>query len=204
MKSPSTPVENIKAHLDELILQLSLGKAEALEFIEEHKGKFLSIIEETGGKVEDSPEVDEDRTAMIRQRLEELRVQLALGKMEGQEQLKNRAEQINEAIQGAQKDIEPLKESATEVLRDLAGGFESGSESFKDKLHALAINLGLGELVEDEKLKEKKEEVTSQIKDIAEDIKPIIEEKSAAVEELSKEIQTAVQGLRENLRQLLN
>lgn len=77
-------------NLEELQVQIALGKAEAQDKYEEVKKKFNLFIHESDLKIKGVKEDLEE----LRSKFEELRVQLALGKAETQELFENQKKQL--------------------------------------------------------------------------------------------------------------
>ena len=76
----------LKREIDELLLQLSLGKAEAADFIEDQKKNFGKVVDEVSEKVvaaeKAGTDAGADAAASAKRKLDELKLQLALGRME--------------------------------------------------------------------------------------------------------------------------
>ncbi len=102
MSDDETPslFDTLKSEIDSLILQLNLGKAEAVDYVEKHKGDLLSLVDKAQGEIE---------SGLLRQRMDELKLQLALGKMESREKLEEQREKISTAINETKKEWEPVQ-----------------------------------------------------------------------------------------------
>lgn len=181
-----------KQELDELVVQLRLGKAEATDYVESHK----SDLDRRLGEIQDSLG-DSETYAALRGRLDELRVQLALGKMESRDQLEVQRARIGSAIHAAREEWQTLEEG----LRDELG---QRSESLETKLNALGLDLGIAAVVAEDDLKVRKEELALQAERLGEKVKSASSEASEKTEEIVTEAREAWTDLKDNLRRLFS
>ena len=181
-----------KQELDELVVQLRLGKAEAADYVESHKSDLdrrLGEIQATLG--------DSETCAALRGRLDELRVQLALGKMESKDQLEAQRDKIGSALHAAREEWHSLEEGVREELGHRG-------ESLETKLNALGLDLGLAAVVAEDDLKVRKEELTLQAERLAEKVKTAGSEAGEKSEEVIAEAREAWSDLKDNLRRLFS
>lgn len=161
----------LKREVDELLLQLSLGKAEAADFIEEQKGRFGNVVDEVTRKVVEAEkagaEAGAEKAAAARRKLDELKLQLALGRMETRDAYEEQKGKIGDAIEAVRAELKPLEEKLPEALKEARERFEIGAEGFKTKIETLALNLGVGKIVAEEELKLKKDQVTEELKELS-------------------------------------
>lgn len=143
--------------IDEFVVQMALGKAEAKDDFEEIKKQFRARVHEFKLLLNDFP-----RHAMspsIKQRIDELEVQLALGKAETKDQFEDQKDKLLKAINGIEaavnKWIGELENSPT---------FGHEIEKFKLKLEILRLRFSL-----------KKIEVKDEFKDQMSKTKEVIE-----------------------------
>jgi|GEM_PF-839077 len=197
-------IRKAKAEIDELVLQLSLGKSEALDFIEQQKQVFSEIIKDTEGRVTLSDLIDDEKTTKIRQHLGELKLQLALGRMESRDNYVEQKDRISKAIDDVQVDLAPLKESASDVLQKVLGGFQNGSESFRTKLNALALNLGIGMAVAEDEAKLHKDRLHEELQEAQTKLQPSLDEAARRTKEAGDEARDVLDGIRDNLKTLIS
>jgi hypothetical protein len=131
----------LRQHLDEMRVQMSLGKADASDYLEEQKAKFADRLESAKDMVEKSPLIDNDLTKSIKARMDQLKLQLALGKMETKDACREQKEKIARAIDSLRDTTAPLKESANEAFAEFSDVVEGGAEFLKAKLSALGARL---------------------------------------------------------------
>ena len=141
-------ISRLKQEFDELRLQLALGKTEAVDFLEKQKEQLKVRAEEAKAHVEKNPLIDEATTNFLKGRLDELRLQLALGKMETRDAVAEQQPKIEKALESVKEGMAPLREKAGDAFKEFSDLFEHGTDFFKTKLDALGVNLGLNEKAE--------------------------------------------------------
>jgi len=183
-------IRSLKRHVDELVVQLSLGKAEAVEQVEHGKELLREKIDRArqalpGGGVPSS----------LAGRLDHLRLQLALGRMETRDAVEHQREKIHEAIEEVREEIHELDETVREDLGEAAEGLQL-------KLNALALNLGIAALVAEDEARTLKDELSLKASRLAERLKSSASEKGDEVEEVAREAREAYDDIKDNLRRL--
>lgn len=189
-------VKRLKQEVDELLLQANLGKAEALDFVEEHKGKFNEVLDLATAKLVEAPE-DGEKSSQLNQKIDELKLQLALGKMESRDAYEEQRTKLESSVQNVKEVWDPLED-------ELKGLIETGAEALMTKLDAAALNLDLGSLVVEEEAKIQKDKIQTELKDLQRQIEPALEETKDTVETVGAELATAFTDIKDKLRQLLN
>ena len=149
MEDPSNPnpslVSRLKREIDELALQLDLGKAEAVDFVEDRKRELRDIVDQVKQAVDDGKVAGGEQANSLKQSLDELRLQLALGKMESRDALSEQRQKISAAVDSTRECLEPVE-------KDMKDRIQATGESLKTKLSALALDLGIRSAVAEEEL----------------------------------------------------
>ncbi len=138
--------------LDELVLQFSLGKAEAKDKFEEIKSDFRDRIREFKN-LTTNPQVNEVRNE-LRQHLEELEEVLKRGTAQSVEAFKNQKEQIEDALDRFKKYTEKHLPNALDFEH-----FEHELEKFKLKLEILRLAFELKKFEVKDSFKEKMHDI---------------------------------------------
>lgn len=167
--APEEPslLDRLKREVDELRLQIHLGKAEAEDYIEEHKGEFSGFLGKVRETVESGGEFGAKKGKAIRQKLDELRLQLALGKMETRDAYAEQKEKIGGAVEALKEELEPLAERAGGIWQKVKEKFEVGSEALKTKIDALGLQMGLATAELGEEWELKKEQLGEELRDLS-------------------------------------
>jgi len=158
---------------DELELQMHLGKKEAADKFEEHKDTFLSWIGDLKKKI---GEQSDEKSLQLKQNLDELKLQAALGKMEAGDKFDDYKQKLDKTID---KTIAYCQEAAdvdTFSFENLADSFKNKMEIFKQQ--ALGkINASDEETDQTDAEKNELENNLAKLKDKMEDMKEAGEEK---------------------------
>jgi hypothetical protein len=176
-------IQEWKLRAEELQLQLSLGRMEAIDELEKQKSNFKSFINETTNKVNTMAEkINPEIASQLKTKFEEMQVQLALGQAESKEAFEKQKEKIN---QGLDSIFDLLKKGIKnagmeENLNSFLEKFEGTTETFKTKLEAAKLQFALGKADAKDDLEKNKKEVTEKLNEIRSKIdsnKEIAEEK---------------------------
>lgn len=145
--------------LEELQLQLSLGKAEAKDKFETLKKRFNGVVHEAELKVDDVKEWGHD----LHTKFDELRIQLALGKAETKDVYEAQRKKINLKIHEIETYIQahPKLAKAYDYLL-------TEFERVKLELEILAVNFKLSTLKTTDSLQKRRDEMTAIIKGLKE------------------------------------
>ncbi|HRK53199.1 MAG TPA: hypothetical protein PK185_04740 [Cyclobacteriaceae bacterium] len=122
--------------IDDLALQLSLGKAEAKEKFEGIKKEFRNNIGEFRRLLEETPH--KLITPEIKKKVQELEVQLALGKAETKEEFEEQRKKLLRSIALIEKSIKKWLKNV-----DFPPSIESEMEKFKLKLEIVRLKYSL-------------------------------------------------------------
>ena len=101
----NSSLEKAKQEIEELSVQFSLGKAEAADKFESVKKDFLSKVNEWKIKGEQFKSSGEEKSHTLKAKLEELQVQLALGKAEAKELFHEQKKKIMQSISDLESEI---------------------------------------------------------------------------------------------------
>lgn len=129
--------KKIKQELDELKLQAKLGKAEASDFIEEKKEEFDEFIDQTKDRLQDSVAAEE-KMDLLHQKLDDLKLQLTLGRMEAKDAYDEQKEKIENAIDSTRHELHEIEAVADGVLGKARAAFDHKAGAFTTKVQLLA------------------------------------------------------------------
>jgi len=192
-ESPSTRIiHSLNRRVDELIVQLSLGKAEAAEHVEATK----KSLHEKVGRVR-SAIIPGGSTEAFVAKLDHLRVQLALGKMETRDAYTAQREKIHHALDDARTGFHHLEDRVREDLDDSA-------ETLELKFNALALDLGIAAIVAEDELKTRKDELAVQASRLAGKLKASASAVGEEAETAAREARLAYEDIRDNLKRLFH
>jgi hypothetical protein len=185
-------IRSLKGQIDELMLQLNLGKHEAIDLVEQQKGELRSVVEKVRASLGDG-----QAAQALRRTLDELQLQLALGRMESRDALAEQRGHIHQAV-------DAVKRETGAIEGDLRHALETGADKLLTKLDALALELGIGKTVVEDKLILEKDKVKADLEQLRHKIQPAIEETGDAIERLGHEAKSAFDDIRKSLRSLFD
>lgn len=150
----------VKSKIEGLEVQLTLGKADAEDWLEEEKKKFIDFIGRAKNTVEKAENIRKEKKEELIVKCEELQVQLALGKAESREAFEAQKSKIDVAMKNLQK----VAQNVDDKLSDIPGLLANSGSQLISKLEAFEVQFELGKAESKDILEEKKKEISNQIK----------------------------------------
>lgn len=181
--------------LDELAIQLALGKVEAKEKFEEVKKEFRAHVQEVKNKL--TSKLLKEMVTATTQKLEELEVQLALGKADSAEIFEAQTKKILRAIQSLEKEIKD-KLPQTDELNSF--GYEM--EKFKLKIEILRLKFILKRFEVKDEFKDRMQQARKRIDHLKESAMVKLNEGKDKAEDFKDEVQVIYKHLRKALESL--
>lgn len=177
--------------IDELVLQLALGKAEARDKFEETKQEFRTRVAEF--RVTNVGTEVSATSKKLKGLLEELEVQLALGKADTREMFEEQKEKIEGIVEKVRAEFKKLK---LEVLDK--EHLEHEFEKFKLKLEVLRLRFQLKKFEVRDSFKESMHEAKKKIEQTASRLK-----EKVGPEPTFNTFQKEVKGIYKHLRKVV-
>jgi len=181
--------------LDELAIQLALGKVEAKEKFEEVKKEFRAHVQEVKNKL--TSKLLKEMVTATTQKLEELEVQLALGKADSAEIFEAQTKKILRAIQSLEKEIKD-KFLQTDELNSF--GYEM--EKFKLKIEILRLKFILKRFEVKDEFKDRMQQAHKRIDQFKESAMLKLNEGKDKAEDFKDEVQVIYKHFRKALESL--
>ncbi|MEL7343221.1 MAG: hypothetical protein AAGM67_22245, partial [Bacteroidota bacterium] len=130
--------ENLRTRLDELKVQLALGKAESRDAYEDQKDKLEEALkhtqtalgewsDEADAKLSDVSQVLKEKATLFETKMDLFKVQFALGKAEAKEEWEEKKEEIRSHLMGIRKKADEGKDKAEDKWDEFS---EEMSEAF--------------------------------------------------------------------------
>jgi tRNA U34 5-methylaminomethyl-2-thiouridine-forming methyltransferase MnmC len=181
--------------IDELVIQFALGKAEGKEKFEEIKKEFRQRVSEFK-KLLEIVALD-FLTPETRQKIEELEVQLALGKAESKELFEEQKKKIMKALLEVEAAIKPWINSTK-----LPDNFSHDVEKFKLKLEIIRLKFQLKKFEIKDAFKNNMADARRKIEKISTGIKQKLEAGSFKYDDFRDEMSLAYKHLKKALTDL--
>ncbi|MDF1755087.1 MAG: hypothetical protein P1U89_20025 [Verrucomicrobiales bacterium] len=183
-----TAITKLQQKIDELIVQLDLGKMEAVQKVEEAKEDLHSALNRIRRSKETAKEA-------LQEDLGHVQLQLKLGKMESRDAYFEQKQKIEKSVHRAAQSLKKCEHHAEDEFHDAA-------ENLIDRIHVLGFNLALaGEIAVDE-VQETKAKVKAKLAGVGEELREVGDHAEASAGEVVKESKAALADIRSNLSTL--
>lgn len=174
--------------VDEAILQMSLGKMEAVDKVEQAKDRLHTT----------AISLQQSRHALsspVKQKFDELRLQLKLGRMETRDTYYQQLTKLGESVKAAEK---ALSDSGHEAAED----FKEAANDLFDRIYLLGFQIEMAEKRVADEIRFKRAKVKDQLHELKERIQENIEAADAITHDAVDECYIAYQEIRANLTTL--
>lgn len=155
-----------KSKIEELELQLALGKMDATDEFEKRKKDLNGTVHSMKQKIAGLPQAADDNTLKLKNSLEELQVQLALGKAETKDAYEEQKKKIETSMHNTKRAFNDFKKEAGETLDEAGNSFNENLDSFKGKLDTFKLHYALGKADAKDEWEVKRKELQSQVNTI--------------------------------------
>lgn len=146
---------NWKNSLEEMRLQFSMGKMDAADAFEKQKVHLQSMIESMKTHLDKATDIAEEHANKLRSKLEELNLQLNLGKADGKDMFEEQRKKIDLALQEVFAAGKLAYHGNYGYMMEL---FENNSKAIKTGLEIAQLQLALAKMdVKEESEKARKE-----------------------------------------------
>lgn len=185
-----------RASVEQLNVQMHLGAEEAKEEFEKQKKNLAHWADETRKKVGDMRDVSEEKASQLKGALEDLRVQAALGRAEGKEAIQEQQKKLASAMSSLKKKMSGLYESSEENVKEFADRAEHKLEDYHTKLDLLRLKAYLGKEDLESNWEERKKEISRKIQALSHKIDRQKDKAEEGWDHFSKEMKESWTHLR--------
>jgi hypothetical protein len=187
--------------LEELRLQMSLGKMDASDEFEALKKRYRKYFSSFKQKLSEmEPGINELRDE-LKAVLDELELQLALGKAETKEAFETQKENLRRLMDKAKRLAKQLYNENKDKFRDWEEMFNDVCEHLHMQLDYLRLYYHLGKKEADARFADKRHEMEEQLKRMNERLEKLAKAGKEKWKEIYAEMQEAYAVLRDNLQQ---
>lgn len=183
-------IQKLQQRVEELIVQLDLGKSEAIDLVETQKEHLKSNLDQVKQSVTGTA------AHALHKKIDELRLQLQLGKMETREAYLDQLDKIEEALNATRRALQETKYKSAEEFNDL-------THALTDKLHMLALNLGAAGVLAQEKAAETREQLRTKLQRVAGSLQGEAEWTAEKARQTAEDAHRAMDDILDNLKSLL-
>ena len=172
-------LERWKSELEHLNMQLHLGRAEAKEAFEKQKGELREWVDEAGEWMDDVKEDGAEKMTDAKRKLEELRVQAALGRADTIDALHEEQKELSQKMHDMKYSLEHAYQEVKEDAGDLSEDIGYKFEDLKTRFDMFWLHTSLGAMEAGDAWERRKKDISSDLhelklklekgKDVAED-----------------------------------
>ncbi len=196
-KSSSLLISRLKREIDELAVQLELGRADAVDFVEKHKQELRGVVSDVRKAIDEGRVAAGEQTSSLKQQLDELRLLLALGRMESRDALDEQRGKIHAAFDSAKTKLDPVEASLKQKLTD-------AGESLKTKVDALALDLGIRKTIAEDELAKTKDQFRADLDGIKQTLQPAIDGVGESLDDIGRQAHEKFNDFKNRLHQLFD
>ncbi len=165
--------------------QLSRSKDNAVEELETRKKQLDDMLKTFKTKIDGTRDIAEEKRSEIQGRVEQLHVQLTLGKAETKDALEQQKMKINDAVKTLENNIDEGIEDAATGLESLKQDFVEFSDSLNAEMESLGARFEMEKASKKADFDEQKKKLAAKIERFRNDLsvkRGIAEEKTSAFE----------------------
>lgn len=186
--------------LKEIEFHISLGEEEIVDAFENQKAKLFGFIDASREKVNEL--AGSEQATRLKTKLEELQVQLALGKAETRDAYEEQKKKLEKAVHEAKTEFDSA--TSDENMQKLSSDINSQFEKFRTSLDVFKLQFALGSADAREELSEKKEEIKHKIAELRVKADKKADEADEVIEEVAEELAEAYQHVKASLKKLFS
>jgi len=184
-------ITKAETEIDELRLKIALGKMNGADLFEEIKKELKTVFHELSTEVKSE---GQEITESIVSKIENLQLQLALGKAEALDAYEDQKSKINKSIDELEVQV---RDTRSRLSYDSRIKIQNELEKFRLKMEVLQIRYELGRLDLKDNVESKKQKFKKEFDYLLETMK---EESSDKIEEYGKNLREAYDSLRKSLQ----
>lgn len=195
-KKSDKRVAALKSMLEELNLQLHLGKADAEKAFEEQKANIRDWSVKMTSRMDEAKNLNEENLTKLRGALEDLRVQASLGKANTEDLLRDQQAELKKRLEQLRSDIDLVfgttREHSDEFLEDLSLRLHD----YQVKFDIFKLQLQLARMESDQEFEKRKAEIADRIHEFQAEVEKRAADTSDKWEQFSSEMTEAWKHIR--------
>ncbi len=157
-----------KAQMENLYVQLNTEPGRYSEEFEEQKKNLSEWIEQRKEQLDEMGEIGEEKTRHLKQKLEELRVQAALGKAETRDAFKEQQKDLNKRLRELKDSLGDLSELTQSETREFRERMSDRLDYYHTQFDILRLKMHLARLDSEDAWQERKKDIKSRLNDLRE------------------------------------
>jgi hypothetical protein len=163
-------VSDWQKRMEEMQMQFSLGKMDAVDAFEKQKEQYRNSLVTLKENLDKATDVAEDKLAEMKVKIEELRLQLALGKADGMDAFEEQKKKIELAMHEL---YVAGKTNFNESYAKSITLFDQNADAFKTGLEIIKLQFSLAKMDAKDEFAEKQKEIGEKLVELNQQYKTI-------------------------------
>ncbi len=185
-----------KGSAEYLNLQMHLGSAEAKDEFENQKKNLNNWITLTAAKLDDAKGFTDKEVTKIKAALDELRLQIALGKAETEDVIKEQQAKISKAVSKFKQTMADVYKTSEAGVKDFAKESSETIDDLHTRFDLFRLQMHLGKKEAEKLWEEKKKVLSRELDEFKQKADKVADVASDKLEEVSEEISNAWKHLK--------
>ncbi|OYU97483.1 MAG: hypothetical protein CFE21_04100 [Bacteroidetes bacterium B1(2017)] len=178
-------VSDWQKKLEEMQVQFSLGKMDAVDAFEKQKEQYRAALLTLKENLDKGQDLAEEKTAEMKAKMEELRLQLSLGKADGMDAFEEQKKKIELAMH---EFYVSYKATFNDAFNKSVTMFDHNAEAFKTGLEIIKMQFSLAKMDAKDELKDKQKEISDKMIELNQQFKTIQQTAMENVDEMNKQL----------------
>ena len=188
-----------KQRIEEMEVQLALGQAEGRDAYENQKEKLKSVLEEARRDIDGLKLTSQHRRDELKTSIDELKVQLALGKAEGKETFTRQKERAEATLEKLMSALKTSRDEGDRKLDKWRSELMPHIQDYRMKLDIYRLHFALGESEAKDRIEELRHEIKAKLRDAKDEIEEFVDEGEDRLEKFSDELKKRFSKLMKRL-----
>lgn len=185
-----------KATVENLHLQLHLGKADAEKAFEQQKEHLRDWAVKMSARVDAAKDLNKEQAERIKAALEELRLQAALGKATTADLLKEQQSELRVRMERLRTDLEVVFENTKDRSDDLLEDLSLRLHDYQVKFDIFRLQLQLAKMEGEQEMEKRKKAAEQKLKELQKELEKRADDAAGRLEHFSKEMSHAWKHVR--------
>lgn len=173
----------LKSLVEEVEVQLNLGKKEAEDRFEEAQKKFKSFVAQN--------KIGETINTKLQEGLDELKVQTKLGEMEAKEKFNKGRKDMNELLNELSDKYHEAKKDGDEEYEKFLDKVDEEISEIRSKIDSFWLQVNLGKADAEDELDARRKELKAKLHELKQKWDEAVDRGEEGLDDLSKEMKKA-------------
>ncbi len=190
-------LEAWKGELDELKVQMALGKKEAEEKYDEQKQHFLNWVQANKHKLSDLEDEFGDEMDELKKRWQVLREKLESGRAESWEAFSEQRQHLNDNMEQVRDWLKSAADKGSNKAKHLLDDLDNDLVKFRTRLDLLALQMHLGRMEAEDEIQTARGKSGEIIENLKKRIADLSEDAEGKWDVVRRELGEAFHNIRE-------